>query len=527
MSILSVFRLFSVTLILIAAAGSPRAFADNPFAGIKIHWPFAHLKKETRFEDIRSWKPLGLRFAAGYDGAGKLLAIYDLSYPDFQEQITLGLIGHKQLSVQELSRILDDARTYARESSDLSDEQIDHAVNSIRRIEPHFNEQALFATAWWKNVHWKDSAFSKANHAPLSFRLSDILLDSDKITHALTGQIRKVIRRAVQLSEKDLPLSDVDVLSSLSWVLTPEGYEIRWDLPFLAKAERPRKLADIQEKRAVLINNFEEAALWGGINEILSLIPVPVVQAITKTAVSRLQHFLDLTRQEHMAMLTEMLTTARQGDQNFSPFSALTPEERDELVDAVEYGSGSWSHGLQWFIKDPEQTWDKERSKESECSSATSQWLAAQSQQEWDFSPRFAIGTTADSHSRLYLSSKVCAKGHKKPVVSIDYANPGAEVPKRIFKESMTATVQFASHFVPYVGFVVTGPWSLLVQGPYEKTRIWEARLTHHLEERILEGESAWTNELAILDAQRLNPMEVNRDRMMELIQYRRQQMGF
>src|SRR5678815_5763249 len=54
------------------------------------------------WEDIHSWKALGARWASAYDGAGKRIAISDLSYPDLRRQIELGLVGSMKVRTKDL-----------------------------------------------------------------------------------------------------------------------------------------------------------------------------------------------------------------------------------------------------------------------------------------------------------------------------------------------------------------------------------------------------------------------------------------
>lgn len=55
-----------------------------------------------------------------------------------------------------------------------------------------------------------------------------------------------------------------------------------------------------------------------------------------------------------------------------------------------------------------------------------------------------------------------------------------------------------------------------------DRAQFWDARLTQHLEGRS----ENWSEELSILEGQRVNPFELNRAQMDALIESRRQLLG-
>ena len=66
--------------------------------------------------------------------------------------------------------------------------------------------------------------------------------------------------------------------------------------------------------------------------------------------------------------------------------------------------------------------------------------------------------------------------------------------------------------------------YNYLVENRIDATQYWEARLMEHLEQRP--DASQWQSELAILEAQRINPFEINRTDMNQLISDRRKLIG-
>jgi hypothetical protein len=77
---------------------------------------------------------------------------------------------------------------------------------------------------------------------------------------------------------------------------------------------------------------------------------------------------------------------------------------------------------------------------------------------------------------------------------------------------------------LPAFGIVVREAYILLVQDSIDNVQYWEARLTQHLEARP--DSASWSDELAVLQNQRTNPLEISRDRMEELVSERRALLG-
>src|SRR4051812_11995070 len=49
-------------------------------------------KARVKFEDIKEWKHLSAVFAGGLDAKGKLLAIYDLTFPTLMDRMEIGFL---------------------------------------------------------------------------------------------------------------------------------------------------------------------------------------------------------------------------------------------------------------------------------------------------------------------------------------------------------------------------------------------------------------------------------------------------
>ena len=111
------------------------------------------------------------------------------------------------------------------------------------------------------------------------------------------------------------------------------------------------------------------------------------------------------------------------------------------------------------------------------------------------------------------------------PITSIDYARLQKVIDERVFMEMVDLGVEFSSNFVPDAGFVVRDGYNWLVQNRLDATQYWEARLTQYFESRS--DSSSWQSELNILEKQRMNPFEISRVQMAQLIADRRKMIGF
>ncbi|MEQ1877987.1 MAG: hypothetical protein ABL958_15195, partial [Bdellovibrionia bacterium] len=95
----------------------------------------------------------------------------------------------------------------------------------------------------------------------------------------------------------------------------------------------------------------------------------------------------------------------------------------------------------------------------------------------------------------------------------------------RIFVEVMSAAVVFGTKFItiPYVGSLIKKAYMQFVEKPVDDAKIWESRMTVHLEGRVKEDH---TSDLGLLDRQRVNPLFQSREKMNALIAARKQMIG-
>ena len=78
--------------------GSAALSRDNTSQNLQNIWQdiaefFGWGDQPSKWTDVKSWQPVGNRFATAYGEDGQLLALYDLSYPSLRKKISLGVIG--------------------------------------------------------------------------------------------------------------------------------------------------------------------------------------------------------------------------------------------------------------------------------------------------------------------------------------------------------------------------------------------------------------------------------------------------
>jgi hypothetical protein len=476
--------------------------------------------KPSQWSDVKSWKAVGDRFAAAYDRNGKLIAIYDLSYPALLSSVVLGKISK---TASDSTTFID---TFNSALSEINTKNLPSEVQ--KQIVALGNSPSVVAQSgflsenWWKKLPW--TAIPVAE--PASFRMGDFDSTQLKLPTAMVSGLRNLFQRVLDDDGSLATVNDHDILNSFQFVRASDGgFELQWSDPrasATSAVSRPRKLLDFVNTHQGLYDDIAETAITEGLSEAVSAIPVPVVEALVATAISRLGRYYEMTQIAHLEMLHEIAIETAEGSIRDAVLQALAPRDQTSLINSFEWTRVTPMDAWKWIFTSPGAAWTSDENSAIACAATNSKWLSSEGQTLTELNSRFAFGVDSNSSRSLYLQSDTCAKGNKGPTVSIDYQNPGAIAEARLKKEWVGIGLEFGSHFVPVLGFLVDTAYGYLVQNAVDNAEYWEARLTQHLERR----NEDWTNELTILQGQRINPLEINRQAMEQLVSERKQQLG-
>jgi hypothetical protein len=306
-------------------------------------------------------------------------------------------------------------------------------------------------------------------------------------------------------------------LFEMSWspvAVMPVGY-----------VSKPKKISDIKCPKCSFFADLKWKLFKDAVGRMIKAVNVPVVQAMLKVASERFFHFQKLQVRTHENMVLEMLNDLKEQGGAFPP-SSLTPAEQFRSIESISYAQTSIMGAYKYIWQDPYDQWEKLIRKGEALSVKNADWFADNDVDAKFMSSRFAI-TQIENKERLHLMSLRKPNKKQGPLVAVDTLNPTKEARRRTVIEILTPAVIFSANFLslPLVGSALEWLWGHFVSGPVDKARVYEGKLTAQLEQRA-SSENNWAQELAILDAQRVNPMMRSRASMMELIAKRRAKLG-
>ncbi|MBI3557775.1 MAG: hypothetical protein HY074_16060 [Deltaproteobacteria bacterium] len=483
---------------------------------------FNSLSPPTRWSDVRGWRPLGGRWAAALDAHGAVIAIYDLSVTEnivTADWVHLGIVGGPTFNLKTVVAALRPMQSEGRPPKKLA-----QALKKLTKETPSHLEADLMPADWFEHVPWTESARRNfaaaglvADQAPSSFRLSDL-------DYAAVAISPTLFRKAIQYLKR----FNID-LTQIQYVRRADGgYDllVRGAAQSAADLGRPMKIADLNS----VSSGFWETIRWNIAGSVIGfavgLIPVPVVSALIGTALDRFLTFEGDVRDLHREAAREMIATAEQDGGPFSAFASLTPNERKRAGISMFISNASIVSTWNWIFKGGEKSWrDNMRDDEKRAVDARG-WLTKHGETLTPLNTRYAFGQTASGQRRLYLLARASLWGRHHPTDAINYGQPNLHVAERIAVESASIIVDFGSHFIPYVGGIVSTAFDQALRGPVQYTKALESRLGGLLEEHMRIAHEDWSYELATIDRQRVNPLESSRAAATNLVAQQRKRLG-
>lgn len=395
----------------------------------------------SSWSDVKNWKPLGRRFAGAYDGNGTLIAVYDLSYPNFQNPISIGTISRTSQDSSVLLTRFNLAAQNLNESELGSD--VKAKIAALGAIPTAVANAAVLGEGWWKALPWKLKTLRQAE--PDFFRLTDLEQADLKIGAPLIQGLRNLFQIVLEDTGALNGLADEEILNSFQFVREPNGgFKLQWNDPRgIANPLRPRKLLDFANTHQGFYDHIKLEAISAGLSEAITLIPVPVVEALLATAVSRVARYARLTETEHLEMLHELAIESSESSLQDAVLDAMSATDQNKLTSAFEWSRVTPIDVWKWIFQNPDKNWAKDANSTRACATQTRQWLQDQGEVLTHLNDRFEVGVSLQSEKALYLEADVCARGNREPTVSIDYSSPKSVARERFVTEWVGVSLEF------------------------------------------------------------------------------------
>jgi hypothetical protein len=484
-----------------------------------------HSVTGVQWQDVASWKSLGSRWASAYSKDGRRIAIFDLSYPGFQDEIPLGILGSHRIRASDAAGAIRAALASRPELAATPDAAALAAY--ARRLEagPSGTPVDALPDRWWENLKWRAGSVPKNqprtqnDAAPDTFSLADLDLETmAKDKEKLAAAVAKL--ESLPESTGGPPLLGPGFLSSFRFRRNSDGgYDLGWKPGAGTWVSRPRKMIDFTLLYSGLIEDGAMQAAEDALGDLIGLIPIPIGAALLDTALGRFFHAHGVMTGIHTGMLFEL---ARQADEGMGALSELVPAEILGADSWLEYTSRGLDEIPLWFIKKPEAVWKSDGKDEIKQAGKGLAWLSKHGYAATEFNPRFAQAERKTHH--YFFSTSVQAHWlSDRPELSLHEEAVEQTRADREFEEILSTAVSFASHFMPIGGGVLTFAYGHLVEDPIDRAKYWEGRLKISM----LESDPArWATEVQLLDEQKVNPLELSAPAAADLVETRKEWLG-
>ncbi len=473
----------------------------------------------TRYEDIKSWKKLGDRYAIGLDERGKKLGIFDLSLPDkrspeYQRKAVLALIETQGYYIRDLIKIIREvirerrkekaAYPFLESDHDKKWERADQFLELVGK--KHATKKSSFPTNGWEEIKWKKDFLVPPNKAPQSFTLGDI--DFERTVKPskkfFWGRKWKKLKR---LLEKYWGISlERDLLSRLRWQKTEKGYELTF-LPSAYKdyPSRPRKIVDFVRWRASLGHALARLLVKEVTIQIAGVIPH--IGPLFKLSLRRWFNFQEEQLKLHRYALLEFLNAAQRGE-IIDSFETLT---KRELTKAAVHIEANEVNILYKILKlRNARWWKKEVRKEETRSFQSENYLLKR-------------GASFTKIGQLFAKGKIKKRGRetehlflmalhpllqKKPRSCFNYSYPRRKKARRILIHIGESILELIPINTPGVSFALNLLYDFLIKKGEDDSKTWESRLVGQF--RLDNQNGKWNHEIELLYDQKLNPFELS-----------------
>lgn len=488
--------------------------------GFSVFAPLAQAQIPSTFEGVREWKSLGSSWALGFDKKHRPLAIFDLSYSDPQTRIFLACIDFKCANtlrvtelIEEQKRALGGPAHFATEAT--PDLEAFAQLEAEARSNPDNQKDSFLPKNWWKTVPWKKtgalSLLANSDAPPAQFRLSDI--DFNELTG---NQIQKFRKNLRHLLGKPEGLQHFEFVGDATG-----GYRLYWNPGTLGGGALPPappyKLADIRCPSCALAEHFTPELIENLVQELIGMIPVPVVSALLSTALGEWTHLRHEMTVFHQQRLLEMLAATDEGNSPslpaaaLAPFSEVSQEARNAAAAYIVYAQSSIRDVGRWLLQDPIDLWKKQEAAARIQADQTIDYLKRKGYSLRFLNSRNTLATNATQESWIFPLSTNRYWNIVPPFAAIDYPKPMRLVVERMSIEAAHVFVSILGRLIPIpgVGTVISQIYERIVHSQMHAVEHFEAMLDGHLHLRQEQGEN-WISEINSLRLQSANPLIPN-----------------
>lgn len=495
--------------------------------------------KGVKWEDIKSWRAVGTRWAEALDANGNTIAVYDLSYPAITDELgelALGRIGEGKVTSASIIKLLDPPPEQIDDGSkpQATSDQIASAIAALQKN----NLSDRLPDGWWKTLKWKSTTTATATAAPESFTLDDIdwaAMASDK--SKFQSDLNSLTSQPEEPGESPA-LGGSGFFASFHFQRDDAtgAYAVSWNPSASAKAatpSRPEKLVDLTNPQLGWWDELIWDGISDGVGDLVGLIPLPVAQAILQTTVGLFFQYEGQMKDAHLRMLLEDLAPIDSGVGLSGLLSDLDAAQAKAVEISATYSTSGEAMPALWFAlnQDVSQFWGENRLQEDNTAIRETTWLRANATLGEALGPRNSLvqgfpgvsGAPATGTSGIAVVADQPSSKHPEPLLAIDYTQPDRIYDYRVVINDLAIAVSFACNFIPYVGSYVDDVFTDLFVNPISSAQDWEARLKAVLETSA--GED-WSPEIDTVDHQALNPFELDRQASADLIARRKQWLG-
>ncbi|MGE3973987.1 MAG: hypothetical protein AB7F59_05625 [Bdellovibrionales bacterium] len=473
----------------------------------------------VQWTDVKSWKPFGHRWAGALNAQSEMIAIYDLSYPNLLSTFPFTTIGGSKIRKSDILKMILEAKL----NPNVNQKDADKAIDELQKTQGGAIVDGELPANWWKNVVWKNFR-AQNNDEPSLFALSEI-----NIGAGLKANDLKKLEDAISGIES--ALNDLEGVGTGNQFMNrfqfqrvaPGTFEVQYVTNGLG-VSKPRKIVDLMSTKVEFYNTMKLELAKQVLDQTIGLIPGEIVKALVETVVSRFFHFHKLVLSGHQNMAVELVNSIQDGTP--IPGTALTNSERLKAVEAISFAQSSLLTSFKWIWQKPADEWEKDLKKHEDQAQAGINWVAQHDLKISTLNRRFAYSLDPMTQVMKLLNlAKDKPNAKNGPIAAIDFSRPETLYKYRLLVEVMSAAVVFGTKFipVPYVGTVIKKAYTQFVEKPVDDAKIWESRMTVHLEGRSLEDH---TLDFSILDHQRVNPLFQSRENMNALIKARKRMIG-
>ena len=491
---------------------------------------FLGKKKSVKYSEIKSWQLVGDHFALGSNDNGEALALYDLSWPQvFSREhfgrTLLGSIGIGNLNVQKIIDVIRNGIKHADNDNAIStaDKTVD-PEKALAEIEKKYGTLTdEMPDQWWQKIKWKNQSMTSSESEPTEFLVSD--MDLAGMSHK-SRKFNKVLEQTSNTLRDELDLDlQGNLFNYFKFVKRSEGkgYDLFFIVPEQnyvqsSLALRPKKVGDFRNPNKSFVKTVGIMGAKFALDQILGMIPVPVVPNLLKAVVNRWFDLLERQEVSHLVMALEYLDQTTQGNVN-SPLASLTQDQQHALGLYILTQQASLFDLI--FKKSKATDYNQYVADRDAADDASRAWLTKKGYALTDLDGRFAWGEK-EGKKKLFLLNEHY-RFSKQPFTGMNYQTPQWELVWRHLAAGLDLAITYIPIPVSYVNTALSALYGYFVMDMIDLSQEQEARFLAWIS---VHPAGEWKDEQKHMLDRRMNPFELDPVDEASLIARRRVELG-